>query len=293
MPSSGSELSGKRPLRRMSGAPGQPRSSASEPPARASDKAPLNPGSALCVHFLPSSRAPHRPPGCLLPLPRPPPPFPGWITFPGLRSGSGGDAFSARRAGDPSLSGRSRREARWGRAGVARGAGGPEPSTSEVPPRGWGRGGGAREGGGSGGGERKDKSSLDLGRERTRGRGGRARARRAGGSGAVTGTATGVKGAQLQEAGRPRRRSVRAPRRDPAAPRAPPSAPAQSNPRLRPGASRLQEEAEGTEGEARSLLALPGQTGGRKLSCKFIIMSVISVKNNRGSGRGAMEPQDK
>lgn len=139
-----------------------------------------------------------------------------------------------------------------------------------------------------GGGGRKDKSSLDLGRERTtRGRGGRARARRAGGSGAVTGTATGVKGAQLQEARRPRRRSVRAPRRDPAPPRAPPSDPA----RRRPGASRLQEEEEATEGEAGSLLALPGQTGGRKLSCKFIIRSVITVKMIGGRGGVLWNPR--
>lgn len=35
-------------------------------------------------------------------------------------------------------------------------------------------------------------------------------------SGAVTGTATGVKGAQLQEARRPKHRSLRAPQQDPA-----------------------------------------------------------------------------
>lgn len=145
------------------------------------------------------------------------------------------------------------------------------------------------EGGGVG---RKDGSSLDLGRDRARGRGERARARRAGGSGAVTGTATGVKGAQLQEAGRPRRRSVRAPRRDPAPPRAPPSTPAHSNPRRLPEAPGLQEE-EGTEGEAVSLLVLPGQAGGRKLSCKFNIRSVISVKMIGNGEGGATEPQDK
>lgn len=105
-------------------------------------------------------------------------------------------------------------------------------------------------------------------------------------SGAVTGTATGVKGAQLQEARRPKRRSLRAPQQDPAPRRVAPAAPAHSNPRRRPEAPGLQEE-EGTEGEAGSLLVLPGQAGGRKLSCKFIIMSVISVKMI-GSGEGVL-----
>lgn len=138
-PSSGSELPEKRLFVPMSGAQGQQRSAASEPPARASDKAPLT-RAPLCVCiFFPSSRARHRAPGRLLPLPRPSLPSRGGLPFPGCAP-SPGDAFSARRAGDPS---RSRREARGGRAGVARGAGGPEPSTSEVP-RGLGRGAGGR-----------------------------------------------------------------------------------------------------------------------------------------------------
>lgn len=176
------------------------------------------------------------------------------------------------------------------RAGAARGAGGPEPSTPEVPPRAGAGGRGARHEREARG--RKDGSSLDLGRERARGRREGARARRAGGSesGAVTGTATGVKGAQLQEAGRPRRRSVRAPRRDPAPPRAPPAAPAHSNPHWRPEAPGLQEE-EGAEGEAGSLLVLPGQAGGRKLSCKFIIRSAISVKMIGDRGGGLRSPR--
>lgn len=240
----------------------------------------------MCV-LSPSPRAPRRAPGRLLPLPRPPPPFPGWITFPGLRSGSGG--CLQRPASRRSIA--ERPQPAGGARGAAGGAGGPEPSTSEVPPRAGAGGRGARGRRGCGAGGRKDKSSLDPGRERARGRGGRARARRAGGSGAVTGTATGVKGAQLQEAGRPRRRSVRAPRRDPAPPRAPPSAPAQSNPRRRPGASRLLEEAEGTEGEAGSRLALPGQTGGKKLSCKFIMRSVIGVKMIGGRGGVQWNPR--
>lgn len=95
----------------------------------------------------------------------------------------------------------------------------------------------------------------------------------------MTGTATGVKGALLQEAGRPGRRSVRAPWRDPA-PLARPSSLfcCFSNPPPEPrGPPGLGEEEEGEEGEARSLPVLPGQGGGRKLSCKFTIRSVTSL----------------
>lgn len=84
---------------------------------------------------------------------------------------------------------------------------------------------------------------------------------------------------------------MRAPRRDPAPPRAPPAARARSNPHRRPEAPGLQEE-EGAEGEAGSLLVLSGQAGSRKLSRKFIIRSVISVKMIRdwgGGGCGAPE----
>lgn len=84
---------------------------------------------------------------------------------------------------------------------------------------------------------------------------------------------------------------MRAPRRDPAPSCVPPAAPAHSNPLRRPEASGLQEE-EGTQGEASSLLVLLGQAGGRKLSCKFIIMSVISVKMIGGQGGAVTEPQD-
>ena len=239
------------------------------------------------MHFFPFlSRAA---PGARPPPPPPPPSasLPGAdylsraaLRVPGMPSAPGEQAIHRGAAG---AGGR--------RAGAARGAGGPEPSTPEVPPRAGAGGRGARREREARG--RKDGSSLDLGRERARGRGEGARARRAGGSesGAVTGTATGVKGAQLQEAGRPRRRSVRAPRRDPAPPRAPPAAPAPSNPHWRPEAPGLREE-EGAEGEAGSLLVLPGQAGGRKLSCKFIIRSAISVKMMGGPGRGATEPQE-
>lgn len=239
----------------------------------------LSPGLRfVCAFFsLPLARGTGRP-AASSPSPALRLPSRGGLPFPGCAPGPG-DAFSARRAGDPSRSSRSRRGARGGRAGAARGAGGPEPSTPKVPPRAGAGGRGARREREAGGGGRKDPSSLDLGRERAWGRGEGARARRAGGSesGAVTGTATGVKGAELQEAGRPRRRSVRAPRRDPAPPRAPAAAPARWSPHWCPEARGLREEA-GAKGEAGSLLVLPGQAGGRKLSCKFIIMSVISVK---------------
>lgn len=290
-PSSGSELPGKRRLERLSGAPGQPRSAASKPLARASDKAPLT-RAPLCVCiFFPSSRARHRAPGRLLPLPRPPPPFPGRITFPGLRSGSRGclQRPTSKRsiAEQPEPAGGAR-----GARGGGEGRGRARTFDPEGPAAGWGGGPGARREREAGGGGRKDSSSLDLGRERAWGRGEGARARRAGGneSGAVTGTATGVKGAELQEAGRPRRRSVRAPRRDPAPSRAPAAAPARWSPHWRPEAPGLREEA-GAKGEAGSLLVLPGQAGGRKLSCKFIIKSVISVKMI-GDRRGATEPQE-
>lgn len=284
----GSELPGKRPLVRTSGAPGQPRSAASKPLARASDKAPLTRAPlCVCIFFsLPLARGTGRP-AASSPSPALRLPSRGGLPFPGCAPGPG-DAFSAQRAGDPSRSGPSRRKACGGRAGAARGAGGPEPSTPEVPPRAGAGDRGARHEREAGVGGRKDPSSLVLGRERARGRGEGARARRARGSasGAVTGTATGVKGAQLQEAGRLRRRSVRAPRRDPAPPRAPPAARARWNPHPRPEAPGLQEE-EGAEGEAGSLLVLSGQAGSRKLSRKFIIRSVISVEmiGDRGGGR--------
>lgn len=224
----------------MSGASGQPRSAAREPPARACDKAPLT-RAPLCVCiFFPSSRARHRAPGLLLPLPRPPPPFPGRITFPGLRSGSRGclqRPASRRSIAEPAGGAPGARGAGEGR-GWAR--------TFDLggPAVGWGGGPGARREKEAGG--RKDESNLDLWRERARGRGEGARARRAGGSvsGAVTGTATGVKGAQLQEARRPKRRSLRAPQQDPASQRVAPAAPAHSNPRRRPEAPGLQRRRE-------------------------------------------------
>lgn len=111
----------------------------------------------MCVHFSPSSRAPHRAPGCLLPLPRPPPPFPGWITFPGLRSGSGGclQRPASRRsiAERPEPAGGAR-----GARGGGEGRGRARTFDLRGPAAGWGRGpgGAAREGGGGlgGGGEK-------------------------------------------------------------------------------------------------------------------------------------------
>lgn len=175
----------------MSGTPGQPRSAASEP-QHAPLTRHLSPGLRfVCAFFFPSSCARHRAPGRLLPLPRPLPPFPGRITFPGLRSGSRG--CLQRRA-----SWRSIAEPAGGAPGARGGGEGRRRArTFDLggPAAGWGGGlgGAAREEGGG----RKDESSLDLGRERARGRGEGARARRTGGStsSAVTGTATGVKGA--------------------------------------------------------------------------------------------------
>ncbi|XP_078195409.1 uncharacterized protein LOC144577996 [Callithrix jacchus] len=157
-----------------------------------------------------------------------------------------------------------RRAARAGRrsAGGARGRRGARAGQNLRPWRSRrGLGLGARGRGTRGRRGGKDPSSLDLGRERARGRGEGARARRAGGSasGAVTGTATGVKGAQLQEAGLPRRRSVRAPRRDPAPLHAPPAVPAHSDPHRCPEAPGFRGE-EGAEGEARQPASAPGSS---------------------------------
>ena len=64
-------MPGKRRLVRMSGAPGQPRSAASEPLARASDKAPLTRAPlCVCIFFPFLSRAA---PGARPPPPPPPP----------------------------------------------------------------------------------------------------------------------------------------------------------------------------------------------------------------------------
>lgn len=117
-----------------------------QPPSlsRASDKAPLTRAPlCVCIFFpLPLTLGTGRP-AASSPSPALRLPSRGGLPFPGSAPGPG-DAFSARRAGDPSPSGPSRLEARWGRAGATRGAGGPEPSTPEVPPRGWGGDPGAR-----------------------------------------------------------------------------------------------------------------------------------------------------
>lgn len=142
-------MPGKRRLVRMSGAPGQPRSAASEP-SHAPLTRHLSPGLRfVCAFFSPSSRARHRAPGRLLPLPRPPPPFPGRITFPGLRSGSRGCLQRPR-------SRRSIAELPEPEGGVlgARGGGEGRGRARTFDPGGpaagwgWGPGGAAQEGGG-------------------------------------------------------------------------------------------------------------------------------------------------
>lgn len=101
----GSSLgTGQRRRVRMSGAPGAAEVSQPASPATRQGTSPTDP--ALCVPFLPflpSSRAPHQPPGrLLLPFPRPPPPFPGRIYLAPAALRFFGDAFSARRTRDPS-----------------------------------------------------------------------------------------------------------------------------------------------------------------------------------------------
>lgn len=76
--------------RSTSGSAGPPRSAAPAP-SHAPLTRHLSPRLRfVCAFFFPSSRARHRPPAASSPLPRPPPPFPGRITFPGLCSGSPG-----------------------------------------------------------------------------------------------------------------------------------------------------------------------------------------------------------
>lgn len=132
-------------------------------------------------------------------------------SFPGCAPGPR-DAFSARCAGEPSPSNPSRLGAALGAAG-ARGAGGPEPSTPEVPAADPGPGRAAQGRGASGTrgrcvGRWRGPEQPRSGKRRSEGarRGSEGAASEGSASGAVTGTATGVKGAQLQEAGPPRRR---------------------------------------------------------------------------------------
>lgn len=155
----------------MSGAPGQPRSAASEPLARASDKAPLTRAPlCVCIFFPFLSRAA---PGARPPPPPPPPSAslpgadylsPAALPVPGMPSAPDEQAIhrGAARAG-----GR--------RAGATRGARGPEPSTPEVPPRAGSGDLGARHGRGWGGARTGTASiwgeSERRGEERERGRG--------------------------------------------------------------------------------------------------------------------------
>lgn len=197
---------------------GPPRSAAPAP-SHAPLTRHLSPGLRfVCAFFFPSSRARHRPP--------PPPspalrlPFPGGLPFPGCAPGPR-DAFSARCAGEPSPSHPSRLGAALGVAG-ARGSGGPEPSTPEVPAADPGPGRAAQGRGASGtrgrcGGRWRGPEQPRSGERTSEGarRDSEGAASEGSASGAVTGTATGVKGAQLQEAGPPRRRLLRAPRPDP------------------------------------------------------------------------------
>jgi hypothetical protein len=170
----------------------------------------------------------------------------------------------------PSPSRPSLLEERWGRAGATRGAGGPEPSTSKVPPRAGagdqGRCARGRQGGV--GREERTRAASIWGESEQGGEEGEGAACQREESSAVTGTTTGVKGAQLQEVGQPRRRSVRAPRWDPVSLHAPPAVSAQSDPYPSPAVAGFRGE-EGAEGEARSLLVLPGQA-----ACLTLIFSL-------------------
>lgn len=197
--------------RPTSGSAGPPRSAAPAP-SHAPLTRHLSPGLRfVCAFFFPSSRARHRPP--------PPPspalrlPSPGGLPFPGCAPDPR-DAFSARCAGEPSPSHQSRLGTALGAAG-ARGAGGPEPSTPEVPAADPGPGRAAQGRGASGtrgrcGGRWRGPEQPRSGERSSEGarRGSEGAASEGSASGAVTGTATGVKGAQLQEAGPPRRRSL-------------------------------------------------------------------------------------
>lgn len=155
---------------------GQPRSAASEPPARASDKAPLT-RAPLCVCiFFPSSRARHRAPGCLLP---PPPPS---ASLPGVDYLS---RAALRVRGMPSAPGQQaihRRATTAGerRAGGALGRRGARAGQNLRPPRsrrGLGLGAEGRGARGRWGGGKKGREQPRSGRDRARGRGERAQGR--------------------------------------------------------------------------------------------------------------------
>lgn len=182
--------------------------------ARASDKAPLTQAPlCVCIFFsLPlapgTGRRPPPPP-----LPRPPPPFPGRITFPGLRSGSPGclqRPVCGRAIAEPpkpagSSAGGGRGEGR-GRARTF------DPGGPRRRSRAWrvARGRGASGARGRCGGRWRGREQPRSGERASEGarRGSEGAASEGSASGAVTGTATGVKGAQLQEAGPPQRRSL-------------------------------------------------------------------------------------
>lgn len=181
---------GPRGLTRPTSGSAGPRRSAAPAPSHAPLTRHLSPGLRfVCAFFFPSSRARHRPPAASSPLPRPPPPFPGRITFPGLCSGSPGclqRPVCGRAIAEPpeparSSAGGGRGEGR-GRARTF------DPGGPRRRSRAWGRWSGVAVRAGRGvaaGGDGEDRSSLDLGREGARGRGEAARARRAKGARAV------------------------------------------------------------------------------------------------------------
>lgn len=199
--------------RPTSGSAGPPRSAAPAP-SHAPLTRHLSPGLRfVCAFFFPSSRARHRPPAASSPLPRPPPPFPGRITFPGLCSGSPGclqRPVCGRAIAEPpkpagSSAGGGRGEGR-GRARTF------DPGGPRRRSRVWrvARGRGATGARGRCGGRWRGREQPRSGERASEGarRGSEGAASEGSASGAVTGTATGVKGAQLQEAGPPQRRSL-------------------------------------------------------------------------------------
>lgn len=270
-PRSGPELPGERPPAPTPG-PGQPRSAAPRPHAPRPGTSPA----ALCVRLSPLLRARHRAPGR---SPSPAPRLPSRADYlSGLRSGPG----------MPSAPGEQAIHRRAARAG-GRGAGAEgaragqnlRPWRSRGGP-GRGSGGAAREGGGGErtGEPRSGQRASEGARRGSEGAASRRERERCSDRDCHWGQRSTAPGSGAAEA------PLRA--RSPAGPRAPARpccSPGRRNPRRRPEAAGLREEA-GAEGEAGSLLVLPGQAGGRKLSCKFITMSAISVKMIGGRGGG-------
>lgn len=175
--------------RPTSGSAGPPRSAAPAP-SHAPLTRHLSPGLRfVCAFFFPSSRARHRPPAASSPLPRPPPPFPGRITFPGLVLRVSGMPSAPRVRASHRRATRTGWEQSWGRQGRGARAGqNLRPRRSPPPIQGLEGSAGTRCERGAGsllGGDGEDQCSLDVGRERARGRGEAARARRAKGARAV------------------------------------------------------------------------------------------------------------